>query len=87
VAAHVRAPVSGELDEVERVRERKSARQIGEEDDARLQRPDEQRLAAGVVARDLGAELCDPRRELVAREVDLADPRVEVYDARSRRKC
>jgi hypothetical protein len=55
VAAHLRAAVAGELDEVEVVRDRKRTRQIGEEDDARLERADEQRFAAGVVARDLRA--------------------------------
>jgi hypothetical protein len=88
VAAHARAAVAGELDEIERVRERKRARQIGEEDDARLERADEQRLAARVVPCDVGGELLDARAELTAREVDLADPRIGgLYEARSRRKC
>jgi hypothetical protein len=67
------------------VYDRQRARQVGEEDEARLQRPDEQRLAPVEVARDLGAELLDARRDLARGEVDLADARV--YDARSRRKC
>jgi hypothetical protein len=76
VPAHPRPAVPGELDEVERVRNRQRAREVGEEDDARLQRADEERLVAGEVTGDLGTELADPRGELVAREVDLADPRV-----------
>jgi len=76
VAAHLRAAVAGELDEVERVRDRDRAREVGEEDEARLERADEQRLAAVEVARDLRAELRDARSQLVGREVDLADPRI-----------
>jgi hypothetical protein len=37
------------------------AGEIGKEDDARLQRADEQRLAAVIVARDLRAELANAR--------------------------
>jgi hypothetical protein len=85
VPAHLRAAVAGELDEVERVRDRDRAREVGQEDEARLQRADEDRFAALVVACDLGPELADPRAELVGGEVDLADSLV--YDARSRRKC
>jgi hypothetical protein len=58
------------------VQDRRRAREVGEEDEARLQRADENRLASFVVARDLGAELTDPRGELIRREIDLADPRV-----------
>src|SRR5712691_123908 len=90
VTAHLRAAVTGELDEVERVWDRDRPREIGDEDEARLQRADEDRLAAVVVARDLGAELVHARAELVSRQVDLADPRVRgeiSYEARSRWKC
>jgi hypothetical protein len=69
------------------VQDRHRAGEVSEEDEARLQRADEQRLAALVVAGDLGAELPDVRGQLVCREVDLPDPRIAVYDARSRRKC
>jgi hypothetical protein len=55
------------------VEDRKRAREVGEEDDARLERSDEQRLPAGVVGRDLRSELLDPGRDLGGREVDLAD--------------
>jgi hypothetical protein len=63
------------------------AREVGQEDEARLQRPDEDRLAALVVAGNLLAELADAGAELVGREIDLADPRIRggiLYDARSR---
>jgi hypothetical protein len=85
VAAHLRAAVPRELDEVERVQDGRRPREVGEEDEARLQRADEDRLAPLVVARDLRAELGDASRKLVGREIDLPDARV--YDARSRRKC
>jgi hypothetical protein len=76
VAAHLRAAVARELDEIESVLDRERARQVGEEDDARLQRADEDRLATRVVAADLGAELAYARAELSGRQVDLADARV-----------
>jgi hypothetical protein len=60
VPARVGAVVAGELDEVDLVRDRDRAREVGEEDEARLQQRDQQQLAVGVVARDLGAELVDP---------------------------
>jgi uncharacterized protein len=85
VAAHLGAAVARELDEVERVRDRDRAREVGEEDEACLQRADEQRLAALEVARNLRAELRDTRGQLAGRKVDLADARV--YVTRSRRKC
>jgi hypothetical protein len=65
------------------VDDRHRPRQVGEEDEARLQRPDQQRLAAVVVGRDLAAELSDPRVDLVGREVDLTDALVEDQEARS----
>ena len=85
--AHLGAPVAGELDEVEAVQDRNGAREIGEEDEARLQGADEDRLQARVVARDLRTELAHTRTELLRREVDVADSRIEIYDARSRWKC
>jgi hypothetical protein len=87
MAAHLRAAVARKLDEVECVRDRQLAGEVGQEDDARLQRADQERLAIGVVARDLRAELGDPRGDLLAREVDLPDSIVAVYEARSSRKC
>jgi hypothetical protein len=55
------------------VQDRHRARKVGEEDDARLQRRDQQRLAARVVLGDLGAELADPDGDLPGGKVDLAD--------------
>jgi hypothetical protein len=52
------------------------AREIRDEDEARLQQPDEQRLTVGVVIRDLPAELADAGGDLLGAEIDLADPRV-----------
>ncbi len=72
-AAVVGAGVRGELHEVERVRNRKRAREIGEEDDARLERRDQDRVEPCVVAGDLGAELRDACRDLLARQIDGAD--------------
>jgi hypothetical protein len=55
------------------VQERQRAREVGNEDEARLQRADEQRLAAGVVGGDLLAELRDARGDLLLGEIDLPD--------------
>ena len=79
------AGVRRELDEVDRVRRADGARQIGEEDGARLQEPDEKQVRALVVARDLAAELRDARRDLRGGEKDVADARVVAQEARSRR--
>jgi hypothetical protein len=67
--------VRGELEEVELVGNADGAREVGQEDEARLQRGDQDRIAASVVARDLGAELGDAAADLFAGEVDLADAR------------
>jgi hypothetical protein len=75
--------VAGELEEVEVVEDRQRAGEVGAEDEARLQRRDEERLAAGVVACELRSELGDPFADLLCAEVDLADA-AGVYDARSR---
>jgi hypothetical protein len=61
------------------------AREIRDEDDARLQRRDEQRLPSVVVAGEVVAELADARLQLLAREVDLAEARAAAYDASSSR--
>jgi hypothetical protein len=92
VPAHLRAAVARELDEVERVREPQRAREVGQEDEARLERADEQRqLALRVVPSDLAGELTDPSTDLLGREIDLPDPGIERPQtsqlARSRRKC
>ncbi len=60
------------------------ARQVGQEDEARLQRRDEQRLAAVVLGGEVSAQLCDARLQLLRAEIDVADARVECYEARSR---
>jgi hypothetical protein len=62
-----RTRVAGELDEVEPVQDREGARQVGDEDEARFQRADEEGLAALVVGRDLGAELGDAGLQLLGR--------------------
>jgi hypothetical protein len=49
------------------------AREVGQEDEARLQQRDEQQVAALVVARDLGSELLDAAAQLLGGEEDLAD--------------
>jgi len=85
VAAGVGAVVAGELDEVDPVADRDGAREVGQEDEARLQERDEQQVAAGVVAGDVRAELTDARLQLLGREKDLAYTRVGDYDARSSR--
>jgi hypothetical protein len=87
VAAGVRAVVAGEFDEVDRVVDRDRAREVGQEDEARLQQRDQEQVAALVLARDLGAELADARLQLLGREEDVADPAVDVdrYEARSSR--
>lgn len=59
--------------------------EVGQEDEARLQRRDEQGLAPVVVTRDLGAELTDPTAQLGRGEVDLADAAGVVYEASSSR--
>ena len=65
--------VAREFEEVEAVRDPQGAREVGDEDEARLQRRDQQRLAAFVVARELTPELADACLQLLTREVDLAE--------------
>ena len=77
--------VAGELEEVEPVRDAERAGEVGDEDDARLERRDEQRLAAVVVARQLAPELPDTRLDLLPREVDGAEAGAAAYDASSSR--
>jgi hypothetical protein len=85
VAAGVSAVVAGELDEVDLVGDRNRAREVGEEDEARLQQRDEQQVALRVVSRDLRSELLDATAKLLGGEEDLADAGVGPYDARSSR--
>ena len=85
MASGRRAVVAGHLDEVELVKSRDGPREVGEEDEARLQQRDEQQVAACVLAGDLRAELADARLQLLGREKDLADAGIYDYDARSSR--
>ena len=72
-AAGLVGAIARELDEVDVVDDRKCPAEVDEEDDARLQRRDEERLPSCVVLPDLGAELADPRGDLRGGEVDVAD--------------
>jgi hypothetical protein len=85
VAAGVGAVVAGQLDEVDLVLDRDRPREVGEEDEARLQQRDEEEVAALVVARDVRAQLLDAAAQLLGAEEDLADGGIGVYDAMSRR--
>jgi hypothetical protein len=86
MAAHGRARVAGQLDEVEMVMDPDRARQVGEEEQARLERPDEERLTPGVVRCDLAAELGDARADLLRGQVDVPDAiLLRDYEASSRR--
>jgi hypothetical protein len=76
------AAVRGEFEEVELMKDRERAREVGQEDQARLERRDEDRVPAVVVAGDLRGELPDAAADLLAREVDLADA-ARGYDASS----
>ena len=76
------AVVGGKLQEVEPVDDRQRPRQVREEYETCLERGDEQRLAAAILARESVAELADARGDLPGGEVDLSDPRVR-YEARS----
>ena len=84
-AAVATARVGLELDEVERVRDRHGAREVGEEHDARLQRRDQERVEALVVGGELGAELGDASGDLGPRQVDVADLTVLGCDRRRHR--
>ena len=74
-----------ELEEVEPVRDPQCPREVGDKDEARLQRRDQQRLEPVVVPLDLAAELPYARLQLLMREVDLAEARAAAYDASSSR--
>jgi hypothetical protein len=84
--AGVRAVVARQLDEVDLVRDRDRAREVGQEDEARLQEGDQEQLAALVVLGDLRAELGDTLSQLPGAEEDVPQSRVpRLYDARSSR--
>ena len=67
------AAVGGELEEVELVWDLERAREVGQEDEARLQRRDEDGGRVVVVECDLGRQLANAAADLLTREVDLAD--------------
>jgi hypothetical protein len=71
--AGVPARVRGELEEVDTVRDRQRAGEVGKEDGAGLEWRDEQRLAARVRRRQLGPQFDDPSTDLLAGQVDLPD--------------
>jgi hypothetical protein len=54
------------------VRDRDGPGQVGCEHERPLEDGDEQEVASGVFARNLGPELADARRQLLAGEIDLA---------------
>jgi hypothetical protein len=65
--------VPRELHEVDPVHEGRRAGEIGQEDEAPLERADEERLAARVVLGDSTAELSDAHPDLLGGQVDLTD--------------
>jgi hypothetical protein len=73
MAAGRRARVAGELDEIEVVVDRDRAREVGEEEQARLQRSDQERLAREEVGGQLATELGDASPDLRCGEVDVSD--------------
>jgi hypothetical protein len=60
------------------VRDGHGPRQVGREHERTLEDGHEDELAALVVARDLGPELADARRDLLPGEIDLARARLYV---------
>jgi hypothetical protein len=53
--------------------DRHGAAEVGKKDDARLQQADQQRVATGVVERDLLAQLGDTCSDLPGTEIDVPD--------------
>jgi hypothetical protein len=70
--------VGGKRDEVEAVEDRERAREIRDEDDRGPEGGDEDRLASLVVGGDRGAELFDPRPDVLSGEIDVPDPRINL---------
>jgi hypothetical protein len=86
VTSHRGPPVAGELDEIEVVMNRDRAREIGDEEQTRLEGADEERLRAAVVGSDLPAEIRDAGPDLIGGQVDVADALVGMrYEASSSR--
>jgi hypothetical protein len=65
--------VCRQLEEVERVRDRQGAGKVAEEDGTRLERRDEEWLAARIGLGKLRAELGDAPADLGAGQVDIPD--------------
>jgi hypothetical protein len=70
--------VAGDLDEVEGMQRPRRAGEVADERNARLERADQQWLAAGVVLGDRDADLADAALNLTLFEKDLADPCIGV---------
>jgi hypothetical protein len=86
VPASVRARgVARELEEVDPMRDAQRPREVGEENEASLQRRDQERLEPLVLPRDVATELADARLQLLAGEVDLPETWAPAYDASSSR--
>jgi hypothetical protein len=84
--AGVGAVVARQLDEVDLVGDRDRSREVGQEDEARLQEGDQEEFAALVVLGDLRAQLGDTLSQLPGAEEDVPESRVSrLYDARSSR--
>src|SRR5262249_10332046 len=77
--------VARELEEVEPVRDADGAREVGDEDEARLCGRARGGLAAVVAARERAAELAAARLQPLPREVDVAEAWAAAYDASSSR--
>src|SRR5436305_2359087 len=73
-----RGAVTGDRHEVDLAWHRQLPHQVGHEEHGALEDADQQRLSAGVVARDLVAELLDARTERVLLDEDLADAPLEL---------
>src|SRR5262249_21714177 len=77
--------VALQLDEVDSMQNRHGAREVGEEDDACLEQPDEQWIAARVVGPDLLTELGDTSTDFRRAQIRLAElGTLQPYDARFR---
>jgi hypothetical protein len=60
------------------VRDRYRPGKVGREHERTLEHGDQEQVATGIVAGDLGPELVDARRELLPGEIDLARARLYV---------
>jgi hypothetical protein len=61
------------------VRDRDRPAEVCEEHEARLQKPDQQQVAVGVLGGDLGAQLLDARANRLRAEEDVTDAVVQFY--------